>query len=359
MGQRIVYRIPRYDVGPNVFMAADVKDRLPWALRASKIPDHWKENKGEGVTVAVLDTGLWRHSDLPEPAFAANFSRSRSVFDVVGHGTHVAGTIGARLNDRGVAGWAPACNIGCVKVLGDDGSGDDDGIAKGIYFAAENGAHIINMSLGGGFSPAIAQACKDVIQQGVFLLCAAGNEGDGMGQNTVGWPARLAETIAIASYREDGQISEFSSRGPEVDMAFPGEDILSTWLNSTYRAISGTSMATPAAAGLTALMLASHKKAAAAGRPVVPLRNNRELLEHWKRHAIDAGDPGQDVAFGWGIPDYEGVIRSAPPVGPPPVPPLESEPSLPGLGPVGTLFGRIGVQLLHHQGHDGLFLFLK
>jgi len=304
---QVIYRPPPYVVGPQQFFYNQVQDKKPWSLVKSHIPDHWSDTKGAGVLVAVLDTGLWNHRDLPEPVFTGNFTRAKSVKDRDGHGSHVAGTIGARLNGAGVVGWAPECNLAAVKVLGDDGSGTDEGIAAGIRFAADKGAHIINMSLGGGFSPKIAEACKEVIQEGVFVICAAGNEGM-FGENTVGWPAKLKETIAVASYKKNGEISDFSSRGPEVDIAFPGEDILSTWLDDQFRSISGTSMATPACCGLTALMLASHWQAEKEGKLKTPIRNNRQLREHLKKSAQDMGDEGFDHAFGWGIPNYDEII---------------------------------------------------
>lgn len=307
MAARIIYRLPPYVLGPQVYLANQITDKKPWSLVKSCVPEHWSETKGEGITVAILDTGLWRHHDLPQPIFHGNFSASSTRYDQQGHGTHVAGTVGARLDGAGVVGWAPECHLASVKVLGDDGAGTDEGIAAGIRFAAAEGAHIINMSLGGGYSPRIAAACREVIQQGIFVICAAGNDG-AWGADTVGWPAKLSETLAIASYRKDGAISEFSSQGKEVDIAFPGEDILSTWPDNTFRSISGTSMATPACAGLTALLLASHRKAEQKGALKTPVRNNRQLREHFVKYAQDMGDAGFDHAFGWGIPDYHGVI---------------------------------------------------
>lgn len=351
--QRVIHRIPPYQLGAQVLMVNDVTDRQPWSLVSHRIPDLFAQTKGKGITVAVLDTGLWRHRDLPDPVFAVNFSNSPSVYDAVGHGTHVAGTIGARLNGAGVVGWAPECTLGVCKVLGDDGSGDDEAIAKGIRYAADSGAHIINMSLGGGYSAKIEQACKDVIQRGVFLICVAGNEGVGNGnENTIGYPARLPETLAIASYRKDGSISEFSSRGPEVDVAFPGEAILSCWLNNTFREISGTSMATPAACGLTALMLAAHHDA----NIPVTINNNADLRALWKKHAQDMGQPGFDTAFGWGIPDAAGIIRDAVTASPIVTPPVtQTPPTKPDLSGAFSLLGLTFVPMTH-QGKTGFFV---
>jgi subtilisin len=345
--ERVIYRLPPYVVGPQKLFYNQVTDKKPWSLVKSHIPDHWSETKGEGIVVAVLDTGLWKHKDLPGPVFQGNFTNSDSVFDRQGHGTHVAGTIGARLDGAGVVGWAPGCSLAGIKVLGDDGSGTDAGIAAGIRFAAEKGADIINMSLGGGFAPGIAAACQEVIQQGVFVICAAGNEGL-WGENTVGWPAKLPETIAIASYKKDGSISDFSSRGAEVDIAFPGDDILSTWIGDEFRSISGTSMASPACAGVTALMLASHRKAEAENRLKTPIRNNRQLREHLTKSAQDMGDEGFDHAFGWGIPDYAEIIDHE----------IKAA-AANGNGDNGLAFGSMMVKPITHGGQSGFFISLR
>lgn len=358
---RKVYRLPRVIAGPRVYMYNEVKDQQPWSLVSQKIEPRWAETKGKGITVAVLDTGLWKHRDLPDPAFVGNFSSSGSPYDFQGHGTHVAGTIGARLNGAGVVGYAPECNIGCVKVLGDDGTGTTDAIAQGIYFAAEQGARIINMSLGGGYDPVIAQACRDVIQQGVFVICAAGNDGELGSENTIGWPARLPEVLAIGSFNQSGEISEFSSRGPEVCIAFPGEDILSTWPNNTFRRLSGTSMATPAASGLTALMLAYHRDNPVAVK--TPIKNNSDLREHWKRHAQDVGAPGKDNSFGWGIPKIEDIIHNglpgndAPGTTPPVAPPAGGMVIVPE-GP-GIEFGQFGCMPVSTNDRTGLFVYTR
>lgn len=302
-----IYRIPPYKLGPQIFMAHEVADKQPWGLVRHQVPDLFAETMGEGIVVAILDTGLWQHPDLPDPVFSENFSNSHSIHDAQGHGTHVAGTVGARLNGAGVVGWAPKCDLACCKVLGDDGSGTDEGIAAGVRYAVAKGAHIINMSLGGPRSPEIVAACQEAVAAGVFVLCAAGNAGRYKKQNTICYPARLPETLAIASYRKDGKISDFSSWGKQVDIAFPGEDVLSTWLDNGFREISGTSMATPAASGLTALMLAAQKKTGA-----VTIRNNAELRAHWRAHSQDQGAPGRDNSFGWGVPDAMGIVRAAP-----------------------------------------------
>lgn len=349
---RTIYRYPPHRRGNRIFLAHEVADRRPWPLAKNQMDPLWLEAAGEDKIIAILDTGLWQHSDLPDPVFAVNFSESKTVYDRDGHGTHVAGTAGARQNGRGVIGWAPRCLLGCVKVLGDDGSGTSEAIADGMYYARDQGAHIINMSLGGGFDPIIAKACRDVVQSGVFVICAAGNEGAVRHVNTVGWPARLPETLAIGAHRKDGTVSEFSSRGKQVDMSFPGEDILSTWPKNTYRSISGTSMATPAACGLTAVMLSYIDKQKAAGKVVKLIRNNNDLREHWAAHAIDAGAPGKDIHYGWGYPNLDGIVRSEPSSEPEPAVKAESV-DMP------SILGKLGMRFIEFEGEEGIFLYLR
>lgn len=101
---RVIHRIPTYKLGPKIFLASEMGDRKPWSLEFNNMDPLWAESAGEGITVGILDTGLWRHPDLPDPAFAVDFSGSRSVYDNNGHGTHVAGTVGARMDGKGVVG---------------------------------------------------------------------------------------------------------------------------------------------------------------------------------------------------------------------------------------------------------------
>jgi minor extracellular protease Epr len=302
----IIHRLPSYDLGENIYSASQLSERIDWGLAAHQIPEVQKLTKGKGVLVAILDTGQADHPDLPQPVFAENFSRSRTALDRQGHSTHVAGTLGARKNGFGVVGVAPECSIGYCKVLGDDGSGSSSAIARGIYAAMDRKANIISMSLGSPFNdPQIADACSVAVQAGVIVICAAGNEGAQGSQNTIGYPARLPFTVAIAAYNKQGQIARFSSRGPDIDAAFPGEDILSTWIGGDYRSISGTSMATPFCSGLVALRLAYQNQNPAVSK----IRNNADVKAELKATSKDQGPEGHDHQWGWGIPDADGFVR--------------------------------------------------
>src|SRR3990167_7997765 len=181
------YTLPQYTVN-SVAMSAGQK--IDWGLSLLGVPELWKITRGEGVRVAILDTGISPlHHDLaPAIELAQDFTGSRSGYsDVSGHGTHCAGTIAARDNDGGVVGIANQCSLLIGKVLGDDGSGASSWIAKGIRWAADNKADIISMSLGSPYpDPQMKAAIDYAVGKGVIVISAAGNEGPG--DNTTGYP---------------------------------------------------------------------------------------------------------------------------------------------------------------------------
>lgn len=299
-------------------------ETIDWSLAAYNIPDHWRRTRGRGVKVAVLDTGIDEaHPDLIDALDdARDFTRSRfGPIDRHGHGTHTAGTIAARQNTVGVVGVAPDCRLLVGKVLGDSGSGPTSAVAAGIDWACDAGADIISMSLGSA-SPEreLLAAVERAASKGKFIIAAAGNDGR---DNSVNYPARWRDTIAVAAVNRDGQVTRFSSRGPEVDIAAPGEDILSTWLHGGYAKLSGTSMATPFVAGVVALALSLHRSL---DRPHTPLRTVTELREHLRRTATDAGPAGQDPSYGWGLinPGAMLSIEADHPLPPPPIAPETS-----------------------------------
>ena len=293
----IRYRLPPFRVAAAYTQLSETAD---WGLALLHVPEHWKQTQGAGVRVALLDTGLEHtHADLHGAVDALrDFTGSPSgALDRVGHGTHTAGIVGARRNDRGVVGVAPECRLLIGKVLGDDGSGLDDSVAAGIDWAVQSGADVISLSLGAPTpSPAIAAAVARAVAAGKFLICAAGNDGQSAGVN---YPARFDDTVAVGAVQRNGRIAEFSSRGPEVDLCAPGEDILSTYLGGGYARLSGTSMAAPFVSGVVALLLAKHKQAGGA----TPVETPSQLIEHLQRTATDAGPTGRDPSYGFGLID--------------------------------------------------------
>jgi subtilisin family serine protease len=217
----------------------------------------WDVTQGNSSTVvAVVDTGVQRnHPDLDAKMVAGYdyVQNDTSPDDGHGHGTHVAGTSAAETNNStGGAGTCPNCSVMPVRVLDNNGSGTLANVANGINFAANNGAKVINLSLGGSGSTTLQSAVDNAWNKGSFLACAAGNSNTSSTTNA--YPAAYPNCYAIASTTSTDARSSFSNYGSWVEVAAPGSDIYSTWINSGYNTISGTSMATPHVAGLAGLL---------------------------------------------------------------------------------------------------------
>jgi subtilisin family serine protease len=277
-------------------VAEEVPERINWAQRILGIPSVWQVTQGEGVKVAVLDTGIdVDHPDLADAIVDSKDFTGEGVEDTDGHGTHVAGIIAARLNDVGFVGVAPKAGLLVGKVLGKGGQGSFEWIAQGIEWAIAKGAHVISMSLGGSTSThQLFVAVHEALVKGLFVVCAAGNEGS-LFQNSIGFPGRYGGVITAASHDENGNPSGFSSRGGEVDFMAPGSNIWSTYKDGGYATLSGTSMATPFVAGLAALITSKHLRTAT---NKTPLENNEDLREHLMRMATHPGH--HDTASGYG-----------------------------------------------------------
>lgn len=318
-----IFRLPPLRVEATF---AALSETVDWGLAAYHVPEHWKSTRGQGIRVAVLDTGLdVNHPDLEGAVDDARvFTRSsRGFTDSQGHGTHVSGTIAARQNDQGVVGVAPLCRLLVAKVLGDDGSGTSEQVAQGVDWAVASGADILSLSLGSpDASPAIAAAIDRAVSAGRFVICAAGNDGR---DDAVNYPARWESTIAVGAVDRQGKVARFSSRGPQVDVCAPGADVLSTFPAGRYAKLSGTSMATPFVTGVVALMLAKHRQSGGA----TPIRDTRELREHIRRTSTDAGPIGHDPAYGFGLINADALLADGPPSpGPLPVQPPSNVPGI-------------------------------
>ena len=226
-----------------------------WGLQKVQAPSAWDITTGSNtVRIAVLDTGISSsHPDVgPRVVAAQNFTDSPTPEDIRGHGTHVAGTIGAVTNNSlGVAGMDWNARLMNGKVLGDDGSGRWSWVAAGIVWAADNGAKVINMSLSGPSPSSTLEAAVNYAwSQGVVLACAAGNSNT----SEPHYPAYYQNCIAVgATTQTDGKAS-FSNYGSWVDVGAPGVQILSTVPGGSYAYYQGTSMATPHVAGLAGLL---------------------------------------------------------------------------------------------------------
>jgi len=276
---------------------ADVKEIIDWGLQSLGIPDIWKDTQGEGVKVAVLDTGVdLEHPDLKAALVGSKDFTGDGVQDGNGHGTHCSGIVLARQDGKGVIGVAPKAQLLIGKVLSNRGSGTLKGIADGIDWALEQGADIISMSLGArSGSPVLEKAVRKIIDNGKIVIVAAGN--DGSGRDTINYPGAYKDVICVGSINREMRRSRFSSTGANLTVVAPGEDILSCYPPKKFAKLSGTSMATPFVAGLAALILAKHRKHG--GK--TPCENQKQMFEHLTKVALDVEDKGWDKNTGWGI----------------------------------------------------------
>ncbi len=256
----------------------------------------------DDVVVAVLDTGVAPHPELAAALVAGrNFTDSPGgaldATDRHGHGTHVAGTIGADAGSY-VEGVAAGVRIMPVKVLGDGGGGWTDWAADGIVWAADNGADVINMSLGGaGASTVQAQAVAYARSKGVTVIAAAGNDNT----SVPFYPAADAGVIAVAAVDEQQAKAPFSNHGSYVDVTAPGVGILSTYYASyDHVYMSGTSMASPHVAGVVALMEAA-----------APTLTPDQVEQVLTGSATDLGAAGRDDLFGHGLVDAVRSVQGA------------------------------------------------
>ncbi|MFC1727298.1 S8 family serine peptidase [Patescibacteria group bacterium] len=233
---------------------------FPWGIALINADEAWSVSTGEGVKVAVIDTGIDRdHPDLKANLVGCkNFiSRWRSCEDDNGHGTHVSGIIAAENNDFGVVGVAPNANIYALKALNYRGSGYLSDIIEALDWAISNDIDVVNMSLGASSDVAsFREAVQRVEQAGIVQVASAGNSGPA--DNTIKYPAKYPEVIAVAAVDSSKSVPDWSSRGPEIDLAAPGVSVYSTYRRGGYKLMSGTSMAAPHVVGVVALRLEDH-----------------------------------------------------------------------------------------------------
>lgn len=263
------------------------------------------------VIVAVLDTGIdythedladnmWTHADYPLHG-TDTVNKDNDPMDDHGHGTMVAGCIGAKGNNsKGIAGVAWNVQLMAVKVLDHTGSGNAVTVSDGIKYAMEKGAKIINMSLGSSKpSFLIETACKTAYDAGCLLVAASGNDG----KDTVDYPAAHTYVIAVGATNPDNTRAYFSNYEYGVlELSAPGFNIYSTKIANSYDSSNGTSFSSPIVAGTAALLKANNSSL-----------TNVQLRTILRNTAVDIGSPGYDAATGYGLVNiYNGLTGNIP-----------------------------------------------
>ncbi|MFO0632006.1 MAG: S8 family peptidase [Nannocystaceae bacterium] len=312
-------RGPRLSVDDPMF-------RLQWHMEQIHAPEAWMTTRGEGTVVAVIDTGVAYANadgvralpDLNRTEFVAGESFIEGLprgLDDHAHGSHVAGTIAQSTNNGvGVTGVAYGAKIMPLKVLSKDGRGAVPGIANAIRYAADHGAHVINMSLGGPLpSRVLAKAIEYAHGKGVVTVCAAGNER----RSKVGYPAANKFSIAVSATDYGRELTHYSNWGADIDVAAPGGDTradrngdgqpdgvlqntirIGRPLENDYLWFQGTSMASPHAAGVAALIVASG------------VTNPDEVERVMKATAVHPKGVKWDERFGAGIVDAQAAVAT-------------------------------------------------
>ncbi|MCD6289979.1 MAG: S8 family peptidase [Anaerolineae bacterium] len=307
-----------------------------------RAPEVWAEGyRGNGIKVAVVDTGIDEtHPDFEGRVIATKGFASESAHDGHGHGTHVASIIAGsgKAGNGKYVGIAPEALLMVAKVLRDDGGGYMSDVIAGVEWAVNQGAQVINLSLGSDGScdgtDALSVACDAAVSHGVVVCVAAGNAGPG--GSTVGSPGCARKVITVGASTDDDQIASFSSRGPtsdgrvKPDIVFPGYNIVAARASGTgmghpvndfYTSASGTSMATPHCSGAAALLLEAE-----------PSLTPEQVAERLKAGAVDLGEDAN--AQGAGRADVYAAIHAGEGATPTPSPTPEPTPT-PGPTPPG------------------------
>ncbi|HXX65606.1 MAG TPA: S8 family peptidase, partial [Polyangiaceae bacterium] len=285
-----------------------------WHLERVGAERAWNYACGRGVTVAVVDTGVAcfdrgpfsRGTDLAGTRCSGGWNfvdDSREAADDQGHGTHVAGTIAQTTNNGvGAAGLAYCATLMPVKVLNKHGFGTVANVAEGIRFAADGGAQIINLSLGGPIKSRILQdAIQHALDAGVVVVAAAGNSG-----RSVGWPAAYPGVIAVSATDDRDTIARFSSRGPELSIAAPGVAVTQQTVCNGGRdrceifgTFNGTSMASPHVAGVAAMVESlGVTRAAAVREALVSSARPKDDANLYGAGILDAGRAVSAIYWG-------------------------------------------------------------
>lgn len=301
--------------------AGQVRDHQ-WHLSYLDVDSAHRHSQGEGVVVAVPDTGVNPHPDLRRNLLPGIDLIERSPDgrqDTHGHGTEMAGLIAAhgRSDGTGALGIAPKAKILPIKALFDNPEVDDndkeDYLAAAVERAVSSGADIVSISASGWHTPRLARAVKAAWTADVIVVAGTGNRPV---DTRVTYPAKMEGVIAVGGVDRNGRVADISTRGPEVDIVAPCVDVYSTSFDSRYRGGTGTSNSTAIVAGAAALV-----------RAKFPDLSAEEVAHRLTATAVDKGPPGHDEQYGHGVVDLVAALTAdVPPLATPRSPTTDAPP---------------------------------
>lgn len=268
-----------------------------WNLAAIGAPAAWQDGlTGRGVKIAIMDSGIAAHQDLQIAGGISTVDYTDSFEDDEGHGTHVAGIIGANHDGQGTDGIAPDADLFAVKVLDNTGEGYLSDLLEGIDWAISKDMDIINLSMGTpDKSDALEEAMQKAYQAGILLVAASGNEGAGY---PVDYPAAYEPVIAVSATDSENSIAAFASVGEKVEFAAPGVSIRSTLPGSSYGIMSGTSQATSHVSAMLAIL-----------KQQFPNDTNEQLRVRLQQYTKDLGQESRDQLYGYGLIQYPAPVQ--------------------------------------------------
>lgn len=294
--QEVVYVEPDGYLGSGDYQEAATEPKS-WgvkAIGADKLAEYVGSTTNNSITVAVVDTGVSNHTFLDSRILSGGYDfvdNDKNPSDMHYHGTHVAGTI---------VDCTPGINVYIlpVRVLDENGNGYSSMVGAGIRYAADHGAKVINLSLGGGHSNYVDSAVQYAINRGVCVVVAAGND---YGNTSDHCPAHITSAITVGAVDSNLQKAAFSNSGSSLDIVCPGVGIASCIPGGGYKTLDGTSMATPHAAAAVAML-----------RLLYPSKTPSEIESLLRSHTTDLGDSGWDVAYGSGLPNLKQFVAVVP-----------------------------------------------
>jgi len=268
-----------------------------WGVVRINADDVHPTNKGTGIKVAILDSGIdLDHPDLNVAGNVTFVEGTTNGDDALGHGTMVAGVVAALINDTGVVGVAPEVELYSVRIMETGWLLWGDVIA-GIEWACENDMQVINMSFGTVTEPPkpVKNIFKKAGRAGLVQVAASGKMGHLGLEDTIYYPAKYPQVIAVGATDETDTRIEISSTGPALELSAPGDNIYTTTIGG-YGSGGGASLASAHVTGVAALVIASG------------ITDNDEVREKLQQTAYDLGDPGWDAEYGYGLVDaYQAV----------------------------------------------------